>query len=93
MDDHSFGHCFDKLPRHLKHFASSKTVEDNVNLEINENDPFAAAPIHHYQMRIVEQVSRKDAAQEKSQLDGNAIQNAVVSHEILSSSSNHNNKL
>lgn len=23
MDDHSFGHCFDRLPRHLKHSTSS----------------------------------------------------------------------
>lgn len=28
-------------------------MEDDANLEIDENDPFAAAPIHHYQMRFI----------------------------------------
>uniref|UniRef100_A0A0R3S2I2 non-specific serine/threonine protein kinase n=1 Tax=Elaeophora elaphi TaxID=1147741 RepID=A0A0R3S2I2_9BILA len=84
MDDCSFGHCFDKLPRHLKHFASSKAIEDDADLEIDENDPFAAAPIHRYQMRfalrVVEVFGMKDAsAAEKSQSNGSAVQNAILS--------------
>ncbi|KAM3725765.1 Serine/threonine-protein kinase [Dirofilaria immitis] len=87
MDDRSFGHCFDKLPRHLKYFSSSKTEEVDANLEIDENDPFAAAPIHRYQMRFVEQVSRIkniSSLQEKSQSNDSGDQDAVVSHEVLS---------
>ncbi|VBB32035.1 unnamed protein product [Acanthocheilonema viteae] len=96
MDDRSFGHCFDKLPRHLKQFASSKTVKNDANLEIDENDPFAAAPIHHYQIRVIEQVSRMKGArttQEKSQSNGTAVQDAVINHEILLSSSTSSDKL
>ncbi|CAG9538694.1 unnamed protein product [Cercopithifilaria johnstoni] len=96
MDDRSFGHCFDKLPRHLKYFTSSETVENDANLEIDENDPFAAAPIHHYQIRVAEQVFRvKDtnAIQEKSQSNSSAVQNAVISHEVLSSPTTNNDKI
>uniref|UniRef100_A0A8R1TSZ8 non-specific serine/threonine protein kinase n=1 Tax=Onchocerca volvulus TaxID=6282 RepID=A0A8R1TSZ8_ONCVO len=79
MDDHSFGHCFDRLPRHLKHSTSSKMEEDDTDFEIDENDPFAAAPIHRYQMRFVEEISRMkttSSPQEKSQSNGSAIQDA-----------------
>uniref|UniRef100_A0A915PTW9 non-specific serine/threonine protein kinase n=1 Tax=Setaria digitata TaxID=48799 RepID=A0A915PTW9_9BILA len=85
MDDCSFGHCFDKLPRHLKHFISSRAEED-ADIEIDENDPFAAAPIHHYQIRFFEQGSKmKDSgsAQEKSEPNGTGVHGAVVNHEIL----------
>lgn len=30
-----------------------KTVGNDANLEIDENDPFGAAPIHQHQMRLV----------------------------------------
>lgn len=57
MDDHSFGHCFDKLPRHLKYSTPNKVLEEDANLKIDENDPFSAAPIHHYQVRLTKQIS------------------------------------
>lgn len=37
----------------MRYFFGDNAVENDANLEIDENDPFAAAPIHQHQIRFV----------------------------------------